>query len=186
MADTPNTLENKEEVKAAPKQSQAVESPSSPQGLDSSRQNIAGALEGAAEGGDSVDSMESSEKVSEMAAEGRERKGDGFKKGSKKDDGKKDDGDGKKDDQFVFDETNLPPAPAMIKKIEKQLRTDISMLEKEARKYQGGLFRKANYSKYSETMIEIRKKTILLKRLVSMAADQLKKMFLHMFGKKEA
>jgi hypothetical protein len=185
MADNPNNLEKKEELSAAPKQSQSSESKPSPKGLDSSRQNIAGALEGEADAGGEMtaEGMESSEKVSEMAAEGREKKGDGIKKGGKKDDDKKD--DGKKDDQFVFDETNLPPAPAMIKKIEKQLRKDIGKLEKQARKYHGGLFRKANYSKYSETMIEIRKKTILLKRLLSLAADQLKRMFLQMFGKKQ-
>lgn len=184
MADNPTNLENKE---AAPEAVKPSKNPdlASPQGVDSSRMDIAGTLEaGAEEGGESSELMDTGEKVSEVSAEGREKKGDGIKKGGKqqikKDDGKKGD-----DGQIIFDETNLPPAPLMIKKIEKQLRKDISRLEKQARKYQGGFFRKSNYSKYSETMIEIREKTIQLRRLLLMAADQLKKMFLQMFGKKK-
>ena len=94
---------------------------------------------------------------------------------------KKDDTKSQKDDKsaaFTFDEQNLPPAPEMITKIEKILRAEIRSLEKQAKRYQGGLFRKPNYPKYSETMIEIRKKNVLLKRLFSLAAEALKKMFI--------
>lgn len=183
MADNPNHLEKKEEVPAVAKPSSTPETAQSPEGLDSSRQNIAGALETGEGGGElTAEGMESSERVSEAAGEGREKKGDGVKTG--KGGSQQGDDDQQGDDQFVFDDTNLPPAPAMIRKIEKQLRRDISTLEKQARQYQGGLFRKPNYTKYSETMIEIRNKTILLRKLVSLAADQLKKLFLQMFGKK--
>lgn len=86
---------------------------------------------------------------------------------------------------FVFDEHNLPPAPKMIKQIEKALRKDIHKLEKEARKYQGGLFRKPDYPKYSETMIQLRHRTVLLKKLLSLAADAVKKLFIQMFKPKK-
>lgn len=183
MADSPNNLEKKEAPQVQPQKEQ-LQQQSSPKELSDSREVISSTLE-SGEGGEQVSEFsEGSERVSETASEGKEQKGDGVKTSQKSDDGQQ--GDDDDDATFTFDEGNLPPVPDMIKKIEKQLRTDIRKLEKEARKYSGGLFRKPNYTKYSETMIEIRKKTVLLKRLVGMASDALKKLFLQMFQKKSS
>jgi len=186
MADQSGQIESKEKEAVAPKKPEAPRSSESPQGLDTSRKDIAGTLETGTEGEESGgELMDTGEKVSEGVAEGREQKGDsagGKQKGD--DDQKKDDGTAAT--TFTFDEGNLPPAPEMIKRIESQLRKDIHQLEKKARRYQGGLFRKPDYPKYSETMVEMRKKTVLLRRLVSLAGDALKKMFVQMFSAKKS
>lgn len=181
MVDRKEQLERKEDLPSAPSSSPQT-GPKSPEGLSDSRANIAGALEGG-ESQEGAELMDSGEKISETAGEGRERKGDGTpKKGQSQQQGDDDDQSGV---AFTFDESNLPPVPKMIKQIESQLRKDIYQLEKEAKQYKGGLFRKPNYTKYSQTMIEIRKKTVSLRRVLTMAADSVKKMFLQMFGKKE-
>lgn len=147
-----------------------VKTPENKEHLPTARGEIVGALsEGVEVGGESV---------SEVASERREGTGSGMP------------ASGKGDDQgaasFTFDETNLPPAPEMIQKIERQLRSEIRHLQKQARYHQGSLFRKPDFPRYSETMIEIRKKNVLLKRLFSFAAEALKKLFLQMFGAKKA
>ena len=176
MADILKKIDNKEQAPAAAPVGKpaAKETPAS---VSASRQEIAGAL---TEGGEFVESAE----VREVTAEAGEVKGDGAAKAQqKKDDGKAATA-GAATTAFTFDEKNLPPVPEMIKKIENMLRAEIRSLERDARRFQGGLFRKPNMPKYSETLIEIRKKNVLLKRLVSMAGDMLKKLFLQMFGKK--
>ncbi|MDP3975837.1 MAG: hypothetical protein Q8P95_02875, partial [bacterium] len=105
--------------------------------------------------------------------------------GQKKDDkGKKDDRK-QGDDNFTFDEQNLPPAPDMIRKIELILRSEIKQLEKKMKKYEGNLFRSPDYPMLSETVGEIRKKRILLRRLAQFAYDALKKLFVQMFAPKK-
>ena len=180
------TPEQKESTHSSPEKAKDIDK-QSPDGLSDSRMGVAGVL---AEGGEDGESAESEGNVSEVAAESSERKGDGIAKGSKK---KKDNGDDSKsgsstgdEDDFVFDEHNLPEAPLMIKKIEKVLRKEIHELQKEAKKHSGGIFRKANYTKYSEAMSEIRKKNILLSRLLGMAKTALKNLFVQMFKPKKA
>lgn len=176
MADQSQQIEKKEKAEAAPKAPQAPQQVEAPKGLDTSRQDIAGALETEAEEGGEL--VETGERVSEIAAEGKEQKGVGMGGKKKKDDSKA------AAITFTFDESNLPPAPEMIQRIERQLRAEIHLLEKKARIFQGSLFRKPDYSKYSETMIEMRKKTVLLRRLITMAADSIKKLFIRMFSPK--
>lgn len=165
----PNTGE-KEHVHSSAEQKK--EQGLSPDQLGSSRGEIAGTL---------IEGMEGSERASEQVSEGREVKGDSTqkKKTQKGDDKRTRASQG----TFTFDEKNLPPADEMITRIERELRTEIKNLEKRARYYQGGMFRKADFPKYSETMIEIRKKHVLLRRIFHMAAEALKKLFIHMFGK---
>lgn len=178
-------LKNTEKKEQGP--SSAPSAPStpmtSPTGVNASRQEIAGTLEGQK----GSEMMADVERVSERATEGKEVKGDGAgATQQKKDDGSAGQGAGATTTAFTFDEKNLPAVPEMIKRIENQLRSDIRKLERDARRYQGGLLRKPDLNKYSETIIEIRKKNVLLKRLLSMAGDIIKKMFVHMFGNRKA
>lgn len=183
MADQTQQIEDKEKAEKAPEAAKAPEQAEAPKGLDTSRKDIAGALETGEEGAEAGGEMvETGERVSEVAAEGRERKGAAMAGKKKKDEGKKAKAAAV---TFTFDESNLPPAPVMIKRIENQLRKDIHQLEKRARRFQGGLFRKADYPQYSETMGEIRRKTVILRRLVTMATDLIKKMFIQMFAPKK-
>ncbi len=174
MAQTPKLSEKRERPEARTELGQASSTPETSSNFGGSRQEIAGTI---AEG------MESSERVSESAAEGTESKGDGSgKKQQQKDENKK----GSSKFTFTFDEKNLPPAPVMIRKIEDALRKEVHKLEKQAKYYQGGIFRKGDYPKYSETMCEIRKRNVLLRRIVTLAFDALKKLFLQMFGRAES
>lgn len=182
MADPLNQIERKEQAPVAPSSApkSAVEAP---QGLSSARQDIAGALGEA--GGEFV---ESGEKIRETAAEGREVKGDAAAKGqqTKKDDGQAATG-GTATATFLYDDQNLPAVPDMIRKIEQELRSEIRNLERDAQRYRGGFLglRKPDFPRYSETMIELRDKNVLLKRIAGMAAEALKKLFLQMFGPKK-
>lgn len=182
MADSSqNNIEKKEAPSsaAAPAQRPSVETPKE---VSSSRVEIAGTLiEGQEEGGELIEAGE----VREVTGESREVKGDGMAAGKKKGDGQAAQTAAATTTTFTFDEQNLPPAPEMIKKIEVTLRAEIRKLERDARKYQGGLFRQPNPEKLNATMIEIRRKNVLLKRLVSMASEALKRMFLQMFGTKK-
>lgn len=184
MADPLNQIERKEQapsvVPSTPKS--GVETP---QSVSSARQEIAGALvESGAEGGEFV---ESGEKVRETAAEGREVKGDAAAKAqqTKKDDGQAATGTSA---TFLYDDHNLPAVPEMIRKIEQELRGEIRNLERDAQRYRGGFLglRKPDFPRYSETMIELRDKNVLLKRLAGFAADALRKLFLQMFGAKKS
>ncbi|MGE3278766.1 MAG: hypothetical protein AB7J40_03135 [Candidatus Altimarinota bacterium] len=182
MADSSkNHLEKKEAVPSAPTPATRP-SVETPKEVSSSRVEIAGTL---IEGQDTGEFVESGE-IREVAGESREVKGDGVAAGKKKDDGQAAAQTGAAaTTTFTFDEHNLPPAPVMIKKIEETLRSEIRKLEKDARRYQGGIFRQPNPEKFSATMIEIRRKNVLLKRLVTMASEVLKRMFLQMFGSKK-
>lgn len=133
------------------------------------------------EAGEFIESAE----VREVASEAAERKGDMARR-QKKDEGKAAAGAAGVAVQFIFDEKNLPPVPEMIAKIEKHLRREIRHLQKKALQYQGGLFRNPDFPKYSETIAEIRKKHVLLRRIAHMAAELIKNLFLHMFGRKKA
>ncbi|MDP2691202.1 MAG: hypothetical protein Q8O95_02230 [bacterium] len=180
MAD-PNIQKNAPEgLKKAPEAVKA-ESPSAEarKGLGESREKAAQVIaEGMQEGETGV---ESSERVSEVTAEGAEKKGASMGAGNQQSDA-----GSISTSTFVFDEDNLPPAPKMIQMIEKVLRSEIGDLMKEAKKHKGGWFRQPDYTKYNETMIEIRKKNVLLSRLLHMASEALKKIFLQMFGPKES
>ncbi|GEM_PF-3655606 len=174
MAQAPKLSEKKDSPELSSANKQVASTPETSSNFGESRQEIAGTL---AEG------MDGSERISESAAEGREAKGDGAgKKQHQKDDDKK--GSSQKF-TFTFDEKNLPPAPVMIRKIEEALRGEVHKLEKRAKSYQGGIFKRGDYPKYSETMCEIRKKNVLLRRIVTLAFDALKKLFLQMFGRAE-
>lgn len=176
-ATSTNKIDKKEDLSSAPSVTPRP-SQEAPKDLSSSRESIAGALADGQEGGEVIESGE----VRETAAEGREVKGDGQPTGKKKDDGKAGKAGGASTATFTFDDKNLPAAPVMIKKIEERLRSEIRLLSKDAKKYQGGFFHPANPMKLSETMIEIRKKSVLLRRLMTMASEALKKLFLQMFG----
>jgi|CXWL01.1.fsa_nt_gi hypothetical protein len=181
MADALKNIEKKEETPSQP--SVVPASPmAAPSSVNASRQEIAGTLEGE-KGGEMMTEVE---RVSEQARESKEIKGDSA--GGQQP--KKDDGTtgqtAAATTAFTFDEKNLPAVPEMIKRIEDQLRAEIRKLERDARRYQGGILRKPDLPKYSATIIEIRKKNVLMKRLFSMAGDMIKKMFLHMFGKQKA
>lgn len=154
-----------------------------PKELGAERGEIAKTI-GAGEVMEAGELMESGE-VREVASETAERKGDMVAR-KKKDEGKAGAAAGGVAAQFIFDEKNLPPVPDMIAKIEKQLRREIRHLQKKAYQYQGGIFRDPDYPKYSETVAEIRKKHVLLRRLAHMAAEMLRSLFLHMFGRKRA
>lgn len=187
MADPLNQIERKEQAPVTPSTA-PKSSAETPQGLSSARQDIAGALvESGAEGGGEF--VESGEKVRETAAEGREVKGDAAAKAqqTKKDDGQAAAGTGSAA-TFVYDDHNLPAVPEMIRKIEQELRGEIRKLERDALRYKGGILglRKPDFPRYSETIIELRDKNVLLKRLAGFAADALKKLFLQMFGAKKS
>jgi hypothetical protein len=158
------------------REDRSLETSKSPE-LGGSREKISGAL---AEGQstDVAENMESGE-VKEVASEGGEIKGDSAKgsggKGASA-------GQGNGAMTFTFDVSNLPPAPEMIRKIEEYLRAEIRQLEKQAQSYKGGWFRTPDYYKHNETVIKIREKTVILKRLLYMAVDAIKKIFLQMFG----
>lgn len=181
MAKFNNNLENKEAAPSSPEQVKSAESTEAKEGMGASRSEIAGTLAEGVEGGEMMDT---GEKVSESAEGGRERKAQGVKKGdastaatTKGDDD---------DDEFVFDEKNLPPAPKMIKMIEKKLRAEIADLEKQAKKYRGGwIFGEPDLPRLSETVGQIRDRNVLLKRIVTMAAEKLKKIFVKMFAPKK-
>ena len=83
--------------------------------------------------------------------------------------------------QFIFDEKNLPPVDEVIKRIEAKLRMDIKKLEMKAKKYKGGVFSKPDYQNLSKVIREIREKRILIQRLIGMAADALKKLYVTLF-----
>ena len=177
MADALKKIDSREQTPSVPSVA-APRTKETPASVSASREAVAGAL---SEGGEFVESAE----VREKTAEGGEVKGDSA-------------GQKKKDDSaagttaaggttgFTFDEQNLPAVPEMIKKIEDMLRAEIRTLERDARIFQGGIFRKPDLPRYSETIIEIRKKNVLLKRLMSMAGDALKKLFLKMFAAKKS
>jgi hypothetical protein len=184
MADqTTNHAENKEVSESpAAKQAEAPKAPSQVDAADRGKIAEALATEGVEEEGDGIESGE----IRETVSEGGEVKGEG-KPATKKDDKKQKKDDGKAGSaSFTFDEKNLPPAPDMIRKIELTLRSEIKELEKERKKYQGNLFRKPDYPKLSETVSKIRRKEVLLKRLVGMAYDAVKKLFIQMFSPKKA
>jgi hypothetical protein len=178
MADTPNKLNEKKEAPSSAPAEAPRPSAEAPKGVSSSRQEIAGAL---IEGQEGTEIIETGE-VREMMGEAREAQGDGAPKGKKKDDGA---AQTTATTGFTFDEKNLPPVPEMIKKIEKTLRADIQKLERDVRRYEGGIFRSANPEKLSATVIELRNKEVTLRRLMSMASEALKRMFLQMFGNKK-
>lgn len=173
MADSPNKLNEKKEAPSSAPAGSPRPSSETPKDVSDSRAEIAGTLGE----GQSAEIIETGE-VREVMGEARETKGDSAG-------GKKKDGGAAAQTAstaFIFDEKNLPPVPEMIQKIEQTLRSEIRKLEKDARRYQGGLFRQPNPAKLNATMIEIRKKNVLLKRLVNMASEALKRMFLQMFG----
>lgn len=177
MADTTvKTVRESVALEPETKEDRARESEKTPE-LGGAREQISGTL---AEGQKSemMEGMESGE-VREMASEGRETKGDSAMKTRGKGAGAGTKAGGF---AFTFDEKNLPPVPDMIRKIEEYLRAEIHHLEKQARYYKGGIFRKPDYHKHNEAVIKIREKTVLLKRLLYMAVDAIKKLFLHMFG----
>lgn len=183
MADPLNQIERKEQAPVAPS---SVPKPTgeTPQSVSSARQDIAGALvESGAEGAGGF--VESGEKVRETAAEGREVKGDAAAKTqqTKKDDGQAAAGTSA---TFIYDDQNLPMVPDMIRKIEAELRGEIRKLERDANRFKGSILRKPDLPKYSETIIELREKNVLLKRIAGMAAEALKKLFLQMFGPKKS
>ncbi len=179
MADS--SPEKRSSLEKAPSQPERKESVDSSQVIDTQgRSAIAETLADAESSGEVV---EIGETVSEVKESGKEQKGDGMKSGkAQQDDGQQ----AGSSAGFVFDENQLPPAPKMIKKIEEQLRSQITQLEKQASLYKGNplLFRKPDLNKYSETMIQIREKNTLLQRLASMAYDAVKKMFVQMFKPK--
>lgn len=167
--------------------SSAVKAPSkrqeSSKELREGRGDIAKTL-GQTETADGQGEVIESGEVREVSSEGSEQKGDGSRQQQKGDDD-----DGQQAGQsgaFTFDEKNLPPVPEMIAKIEQHLRKEIRNLGKKAAQYRGGIFRKADYPKYSETICEIRKKHVLLRRLAHMAAELIKSLFLQLFGGKKA
>ena len=132
-----------------------------------------------------AEALTGAEKVSERASESpSEQGGAGGQKGDDQGQQTGSQGDGE-DTDLLFDEKHLPPAPQMIRRIEKQLRTQISQLEKEARKFKGGVFGRMDLHKYSETMIQIREKNVLLQRLLSMAYESLKSLYIHFFKPKD-
>jgi len=181
MADASNNKIEKKEAPAASPSSSPRQGAETPKEVSSSRVEIAGTLIEGQEEGAVIESGE----VREMMGEGRETKGGGLVTGKKKDDGQTGQTAGTPSTAFTFDEKNLPPAPVMIRKIEDSLRSEIRKLERDVRKYQGGLLRKPNPEKLSAAMIEMRKKNVLLRRIVTMASEALKKLFLQMFGSKK-
>src|SRR5690606_18706835 len=152
MADTPNKLNEKKEAPASAPSGSPRPSSETPKDVSASRAEIAGTLGE----GQSTEIIETGE-VREVMGEAREAKGDGAAAGKKKDDGA---AAQTATTALIFDEKNLPPAPEMIQKIEQTLRSEIRKLEKDARRYQGGLFRQPNPAKLNATMIEIRKKNV--------------------------
>jgi hypothetical protein len=182
MADGSNNKIEKKEAPASSPSSSPKQDIGTPKEVSSSRVEIAGAL---IEGQDAGEVIESGE-VREMMSEAREAKGDGMAVAKKKDDGQAaQTGGAATTTAFTFDEKNLPPAPEMIRKIEESLRAEIQELERDLKKYQGGFLRKPNPEKLSAAMIEMRKKNVLLRRIVTMASEALKKLFLQMFGTKK-
>lgn len=172
MAQYQPQIEKKESSAETRERQQPVASPSK---VDiGSRESIAGTL--------TVEGLESKEKVTESAAEDKKTQGDGAQQTKQTGDDSAGAGAAM---SFTFDEQNLPPVDDMIRKIEQELRLEIRNLEKQARKYQGGWFTQPDYPNYHQTMIEIRKKNVLLKTLVHLAAEALKKLFLQMFGTKK-
>jgi hypothetical protein len=181
MADSPNIVRNTENTPHRP----SVQPADTAKVIDSEgRGAIMTALgEGSGEGQEAgIDAGR--ERVSEVREGAREQKGDAA--GKKTGDGKKSSGDDA-GAGFVFDDQHLPPAPTIIKRIEDDLRRQIRQLEKKATQYKGGWFglRSPDYHKYNETMSEIRERHVLLKRIVSMAYDALKKLYIQMFRPKD-
>lgn len=172
----PKTVREAVRLEPEAREDRARESEKTPE-LGGAREQISGAL---AEGQktEMIEGMESG-KVREMASEGGEIKGDRAMKTRGKSTGS---GTKAGAFAFTFDEKNLPEVPEMIRKIEEYLRAEIRQLEKQARYYKGGIFRKPDYHKHNEVVIKIREKTVLLKRLLYMAMDAIKKLFLQMFG----
>jgi len=185
MADASENPELKEKPSEAPK---APQKPSeTPQALGQQRGEVARTLaEGGEAAGEAGEGVTETGEVRETISEGpSETKGAGMGQ-KKKDD---DQGDAAKaaqaSGQFIFDASNLPPAPKMIKMIEDQLRTDIKDLSKIAKGFKPSFWKDGDMPKYSDTVREIRQKNVLLKRLFTLAYDVLKKMFIQMFGSKK-
>jgi len=179
----PGTEQAERKEKAAEGAPKAREQKSeTPVDLSGKRGAIAGALEARQEG----EVLEGAE-VKEVVAEAGERAGETKPVVKKK---KKDEGKAATavvtTDELVFEREKLPEVPEMIAKIEDKLRAEIKKLQKEAKYHRGNIFRKPNLSKLSETMGQLRKKYVMLKRLATMAAESIKKIFMQMFGAKKA
>lgn len=178
MADAPLKTVERDRSGEPVRGQRGQKSSEKPVGMSGSREKISGTL---AEGqkGQVAEGIESGE-IRETMAEGGEIKDDGTKTSNR---GRGDGGSAANGSTpFTFDEKNLPEVPEMIRKIEEFLRAEIRQLEKRARYYKGGFFRKPDYHKHSEAVVKIREKTVLLKRLIHMAIDAVKKLFLQMFG----
>ena len=178
MADSKDTKkENREALESAAPAPKATEQ--APRAVSTSRREIAGTIAEGAEGTEAAgEVIVGGEKVSEVSGAGKEQKGGAMQPAGVQA------GDQSITATFTFDEKNLPPAPEMIRRIEKHLRAEISHLEKKAREYKGGLFRNPDYNKYGDAVIQIRQKRVLLGRLLTMAADALKKLFIQIFKPK--
>lgn len=184
MADIAKDRERESKPESAPKAAEKKDT-RAPEGLRESRGEIAGAIAEGAEGIESAEGVTGAEKVSERVTEApSEKKPAGAKPAKKKDDDKGDQGDAA-GIVFTFDEKNLPPAPKMIRQIEKVLRQEIRGLEREAKRHRAGIFRKGDLNRYSDAVSEIRKKNVLLKRLLIMAVDALKKLYIQIFAPKK-
>lgn len=180
MADIKEDIE-KEKLAEAPKASPKAPT-EAPEGLSEKRGEIAGAISEGVE--EAEEEVTGAEKVTEVSTE-RPGEARPVAKKKKKKPKKKDEGKAAAA-AFTFDEKNLPPAPKMIQMIEKQLRSEISYLYKEARRHKAGVFRSGDLHKYNNAVSEIRKKNVLLKRLFTMAADALKKLFTQLFKPSKA
>ncbi|MDF2378795.1 MAG: hypothetical protein P1V18_01040 [Candidatus Gracilibacteria bacterium] len=181
MADS--SLENQsspERSPSAPKQRESLDSSKviDNQGREAIAETLADGSESASEG------VDIAETVSESKEAGKEQKSDGRGKKSSTQNAQ-DDRQSGSSGGFVFDENKLPKAPQMIKKIEEELRGQIKVLQRDAKKYSGGFFSgKADLNKYSEATIQLREKNIMLKKIVSMAYDAVKKIYIQMFKPK--